>query len=158
MDLILKRIDKGGNWYDLFAKLELTAEEEVIIQKTDPANTLIMEGDTANAGQLWFWSVIMGAFLALILAIIGVAAVAPGIVVVPIAILAWFPLSKVVYNQFRKDVYVQDLLTGRTIRCKNLQELAENEHKLTENAKKLGKLVDSANTPTLTDEQRIRLN
>ena len=45
MELLLKRKEIGRNKYDLFAKLELTPEEEARMRKADTRNTYVWEPD-----------------------------------------------------------------------------------------------------------------
>ena len=73
-------------------------------------------------------------------------------------LFAWFPLSKLAYSQLRSDVTVQDLITGRSIKCKNLQILAHYENTITEEAKKIGQFIEYEKSPTTSDIKTIDLN
>ena len=45
----------------------------------------------------------------------------------PLALIAFFPLRKWLANQSREGITIADLLTGRTIRCKSMDELYVKE-------------------------------
>ena len=140
MELLLKREEKPrplGRRYDLCAKLELKPEELAHVRKTNPSKTIILKDDPAKGQTSWRWCLIPGAIMASIIALFFGYITSPYILILwlPIAAILWVPCTKVIYNQFRKFVTVGDLLTGRTIHCKSLDELYAKEQELSENVK-----------------------
>ena len=57
MELLLKRNEIGCHKYDLFAKLELTSEEQTRLRKADTKNTYVWEPDLLLTVRL-FWELI----------------------------------------------------------------------------------------------------
>ena len=128
MELLLKRNEKPstfGTRYDLFAKLELKQEELSHIRKTRPEKVIIMEDDPAKVRSRWRWCLIPGALAAILIAVIIGLILGPYILILwlPISAILWLPCTKIIYNQVRPFVTIADLITGRTIRCKSLDDL-----------------------------------
>src|SRR5688572_2289711 len=122
MELLLKRNEIGRNKYDLFAKLELTPEEEVRLRKADTKNTYVWQPDLLSGVKEGSGSRLKGAGLAILLGIIAGVTI-HHLMFWIVAFISWFPLSKLVFTQTRKGITVADLITGRTLRCRSLDEL-----------------------------------
>jgi hypothetical protein len=60
-----------------------------------------------------------------------------------------------VFNQSRKGISVADLITGRTIRCKSLDELYVKENAIRENTQKYCNALEEMHA--LGNVQRIQL-
>src|SRR4030095_10305555 len=132
MDLLLKRNEVSGalgTRYDLFAKLDLKQEELSHIRKTRPEKVVIMDDDPAKARSRWRWCLIPGAISAIIAAFLLGSIFGAYVLILwlPIAAILWFPFTKLIFNQVRPFVTVADLITGRTIRCKSLDDLYAKE-------------------------------
>jgi hypothetical protein len=155
MDLLLKRNEIGRNKYDLFAKLELTPEEEARLRKADTKNTYVWEPDLISGMKEGRGSHLKGAGLAILLGIV-VSIVTNILWFWPVALISWIPLSKLVFNQSRKGISVADLITGRTIRCKSLDELYVKEQAIRDNTQKYCNALEAMHD--LGDVQRIKLN
>jgi len=162
MELLLKREEKPGalgRRYDLFAKLELTPEELAHVRKTKPEKTIILKDDPRKGQTSWRLCMIPGAILAMVVAAVllvlffGLPYV---MATVPVAAILWLPCTKLIYNQFRQFVTVGDLITGRTIHCKSLDELYAKEQELSENVKQHMNYL--AEMSSLGNTQRIKLN
>jgi hypothetical protein len=132
MDLLLKRNEVSatlGTRYDLFAKLDLKAQELSHIRKTRPEKIVIMDDDPAKARSRWRWCLIPGAIAAIIVTAILGLLFSKYILFfwLPISAILWMPCTKLIFNQVRPFVTVADLITGRTIRCKSLDDLYAKE-------------------------------
>jgi hypothetical protein len=160
MELLLKRDEKAGTFgarYDLFAKLELQPEEEARLRKASPEKVIIMKDDPAKGNSRWRWCLIPGAIAALIFTLLLGLLFGPTfqIFTIPLAAILWLPATKIIFNQVRPFVTVADLLTGRTIHCKNLDELYEKEHEIGENTRKYTQGLEAMHS--LGNERRINL-
>jgi hypothetical protein len=134
MELLLKRNEKSGVFstrYDLFAKLELEPEELARVRKAQPDKTLLWKDDGRQSQVRWRLCLIPG----------GIAAIALGMITayfvhmllgLPVMVIAWIPLTKLFFNQVRPAVTVADLITGRTIHCKTLDEMYMKEQEIKE--------------------------
>jgi hypothetical protein len=152
MELLLKRKEIGRNKYDLFAKLELKPEEEARLRKADTKNTYVWQPDVISGMKEGRGSRLKGAGLAILLGLIA-AVIIHGLLFLPVAFISWFPLSKLVFNQTREGITVADLMTGRTIRCKSLDELYVKEIAITDNTQKYWNALEQMHA--LDNERRI---
>jgi hypothetical protein len=156
MELLLKRNEKPGVFgtrYDLFAKLELQPEEAALIRKATPEKTFLWQPDPVSVQRQWRRCLIPGGFLAFITGLL--AAIFHPILFVPVAAIAWIPLTKLVFNQRREGITVSDLMTGRTIHCQRMDELLVKENEIREKARKYCQNIVGAYS--LGNEQRIDL-
>jgi hypothetical protein len=134
MELLLKRNEKPGAFgtrYDLFAKLELTQEELSRIRKAKPEKTQIIEDEYGRNNLRWRLMLIPAGIAALIAAAIAATVIHP-ILGLPVALFTWLPFRKLFFNQVTGNVTVADILTGRTIHCKSLDELYVKENEIKE--------------------------
>jgi len=143
MELLLKRGETKKalrrTKYELFAKLELTPEEQILIKKAQTDKTLLTESDQTTTTRQWRKSLLGGAVLAIILGLI-VGAFMGLLWFWLVAPLAWLPLSKLVFNQIREAITVKDLLTGRTIRSHHMGSCTSNERIIGEAHHRVGYL------------------
>lgn len=156
MELLLKRNEKPGVFgarYDLFAKLDLKPEEAALIRKATPEKAFLWQPDPVSVQQQWRRCLIPGGVLAFIAGLI--AAIIHPILFVLVAGIAWIPLTKLIFNQRREGITVSDLMTGRTIHCKSLDELLVKENDIREKAKNYCQNIIGAYS--LGNEQRIDL-
>jgi hypothetical protein len=154
MDLLLKRNEIGRNKYDLFAKLELTPEEEARLRKADTKNTYVWEPDFISGMKEGRGSRLKGAGLAILLGFVVSIVTLNLFLFWPVALISWLPLSKLVFNQSRKGISVADLITGRTIRCKSLDELYVKEQAIRDNTQKYCNALEEMHA--LGNVQRIQ--
>ena len=154
MELLLKRNEIGRHKYDLFAKLELTPEEEARLRKADTKSVYVWEPDLLSGMKEGRSSRLKGAVLAILLGLI-VAVIIQGLLFLPVALISWFPLSKLAFNQTRKGISVADLITGRTIRCKSLDELYVKENAIRGNTQKYCNALEEMHA--LDNVQKIQL-
>jgi hypothetical protein len=161
MELLLKREEKPGTFgtrYNLFAKLELDSQELTHVKKTRPERVWVMEDDPDKVKSRWRLCLIPGAIAASIISLLIGYITSPYILVLwlPIAAILWFPVTKIIYNQVRPYVTLADLITGRTLHCKSLDDLYLKENHIKDNVQKhMGSLKDM---DSLGNVQRIPLN
>ena len=161
MDLLLKRNEVLGTLrkrYELFAKLDLKPDELSHIRKTRPEKVIIMENDPDKARSRWRWCLIPGAIAAMIVsALIGLP-FGPYIMILwlPLSAILWFPFTKLIFNQVRPFVTIADLITGRNIKCKSLDDLYAKENEISQKVQKHMSALADMNA--LGSEQRIKLN
>jgi|RhiMetStandDraft_4_1073278.scaffolds.fasta_scaffold111117_2 hypothetical protein len=162
MDLLLKREEKPGGLgrrYDLFAKLELQPEEMTLLRKASPQKVIVLEDDPAKAQTRWRLCLIPGALLACIVAavLLSVLFGLPYVMATaPVAAILWIPCTKLIFNQFRPYVSVADLITGRTIHCKSLDELLVKEEDIREKSRRYVSNLSAYHS--LGDVQQIKFN
>ena len=158
MELLLKRNEKPGalgTRYDLFAKLELKPEELARIRKAKPDKTLIVEDEFGRNSFKWKLMLIPAGIGAIILGIIAFSMIHPALGL-PVMIIALFGLRKLFFNQTTGNVTVADILTGRTIHCKSLDELYAKENDIKEKISKYCQYMEGMSS--LGAEQRIDLS
>ena len=155
MELLLKRNEIARNKYDLFAKLELAPEEAARLRKAETNNVYVWQPDLVSGMKEGRGSRLRGAGLAILLGIIVSIVTSNSILFWPVALISWFPLSKLVFTQTRKGITVADVITGRTIRCKSLDELYVKENAIKENTQKYCNAIEEMHS--LGDMQRIQL-
>jgi hypothetical protein len=158
MELLLKRGETknsfGQTKYELFAKLEPTPEEEILLKKAKTATTYLAEIDQATITRLWRKAQLIGAILAIIAGII-IGAVTHLMLFWLVTPLAWLVLRKVVFNHIREDFSVKDLLTGHTLRSNSMETIVNAEQELRKNAVDYNKYLHAMEIPA--EPQRIRL-
>jgi len=155
MELLLKRNEIARNKYDLFAKLELTPEEAARLRKAETNNVYVWQPDLESGMKEGRGSRLKGAGLAILLGIIVTIVTMNPFMFWLVALISWFPLSKIVFTQTRKGITVADLITGRTIRCNSLDELYVKENAIKETTQKYCNAIEEMHA--LGDEQRIQL-
>jgi hypothetical protein len=154
MELLLKRNEIGRNKYDLFAKLELTPEEAARLRKAETSKVYVWQPDLVSGMKEGRGSRLKGAGLAFILGIIAAVTI-HHLMFWLVALISWYPLSKLVFTQSRKGITVADLITGRTIHCSSLDELYMKENAIKENTQNYCNAIE--NMHALGDIQRIQL-
>jgi hypothetical protein len=158
MELLLKRNETPGAFgtkYDLFAKLELSAEELTRIRKAKPDKTQIIEDDYGRNNMKWRLMLVPAAIGAIILSAITAFVLHP-ILALPVFVIALFVLRKMFFNQSTGNVTVADIITGRTIHCKSLDELFAKENEIKEKIANYCKYMEGMHS--LGDTQRIDLS
>ena len=154
MELLLKRDEMGRGKYDLFAKLELDPEEEARIRKAAPEKLYVWQPDVVSGYKEGRGSRLKGAGLAILLGIF-VASIAGFLWFWPVALIAWLPLSKLVFTQSRQGITIADLITGRTIRCKSMDELYVKENAIKDVTQKYCNALEQMHA--LGNVQKIQL-
>jgi hypothetical protein len=165
MELLLKRNEKPGTFgtrYDLFAKLELNPEELSRFRKAQPDKTYIVEEEYGKNNFRWRLTLIPAAVAAFVFAVLlcGLLAlvISPFFIffVLPVALFSWIPINKLFFKQVSGNVSVGDIITGRTIHCKSLDELLVKENDIRENIKRYCNNLEALHS--FGDVQRIKLD
>ena len=158
MELLLKRDEKQvafGTRYDLFAKLELNEDELALIRKSKPDKATIIEDEYGRNNFRWLLMLIPA----------GIAAIITGVIVmvfinnflgVLVILFTWLPFRKLLFNQVSGNVTVGDIITGRTIHCKSLEEMLIKEDEIREKIKRYCNNLEALHS--FGNEQRIDLN
>jgi hypothetical protein len=158
MELLLKRNEKAGalgRRYDLFAKLELKPEELNRILKAKPDKTLIVEDQYERNNFKWRLMLIPAGILALMLGYVTFFWIHP-IVGFLLMVFTWLPFRQLMFNQTTGNVSVADILTGRTIHCKSIDELYEKENEIKDKLSNYCQYIEGM--ASLGNEQRIDLS
>ena len=74
----------------------------------------------------------------------------------PVIIITWFALRRFLFKQVSGNVTVGDIITGRTIHCKSLDELLVKEEDIRKKIIRYCKNLEAMQS--LGDVQRIDLN
>jgi hypothetical protein len=74
----------------------------------------------------------------------------------PVLLIAWLPIRNLLFNQVSGNVTVGDIITGRTIHCKSLDELLVKEDDIREKIIRYCKNLKDMHD--LGNEQRIKLD
>jgi hypothetical protein len=157
MELLLKRNETPGTFgtrYDLFAKLELNPEELAFIRKATPNKTYIVEDEYERNNFRWMLMLIPSGIAALIAGLI--ASYFSLFLGLPVIIITWFALRRFLFKQVSGNVTVGDIITGRTIHCKSLDELLVKEEDIRKKIIRYCKNLEVMHS--LGNEQRIDLN
>jgi hypothetical protein len=134
MELLLKREEKSGVFstsYDLFAKLELKPEEQKLMWKAKPELIPIIEDEYRRNNTRWRLMLIPAGMAAIVVAAI-VSMITDFILFLPVALISWLPLRKLLFKQVTGNVTAADIIAGRTIHCKSLDELLVKEQQIKE--------------------------
>jgi hypothetical protein len=160
MELLLKRNEKPGTLgtrYELFAKLELKPEELFRIRKAKPDKTYVWLPDEQAQFREGRASRIKGLVAAIFAGLVAVIASGGNPmwfwIVAP---LCFYPFSKLLYNSSRQGITVADVITGRTISCKSIDELYEKEQSIKEKIANYCEYMEGMSS--LGNEQRIDLS
>jgi hypothetical protein len=158
MELLLKRNENPGTFgtrYDLFAKLELKPEELALLRKATPDKTYIVEDEYGKNNFRWRLMLIPAILVGLIVGILAMVFIHP-LIGLPIAIITCIALQRLFFNQVSGNVTVGDIIRGRTIHCKSLDELLVKEEEIREKIIRYCKNLEARHS--LGDVQRIDLN
>ena len=158
MELLLKRNEKPGTFgtrYDLFAKLELKPEELALLRKATPDKTYIVEDEYGKNNFRWRLMLIPAILVGLFVGILSMFFINV-FLGLPIAIITCIALQRLFFNQVSGNVTVGDIIRGRTIHCKSLDELLVKEEEIREKIIRYCKNLEAMHS--LGDVQRIDLN
>jgi hypothetical protein len=145
MQLLLKRSQKEDVLkrikFDLWAKFELTAEEQALIDKYQVSNAILDEGSTRrDVMRALKYAAGLGLLALLLMGVMRVS-LGPGLMV-----LGFAALTYAIYQQIREQIRVSDILTGRTFVCRSVVTLMGKERTLTEMAVVFRRFLEAMKT------------
>ena len=158
MELLLKRNENPGTFgtrYDLFAKLELNPDELALLRKATPNKIYIVEDEEGRNNFRWRLMLIPAILVGLFVGILSMVFINV-FLGLPIAIITCIALQRLFFNQVSGNVTVGDIIRGRTIHCKSLDELLVKEEEIREKIIRYCKNLEAMHS--LGNEQRIDLN
>jgi hypothetical protein len=123
------------------------------MRKAQPDKYLLWKDDGQSQIR-WRLCLIPGAISAIILGMIAAATIHMA-VGLPVMIFGWFPLTKLFFNQVRPYVSIADLINGRTIHSKTLDEMYAKEADITEKVRIYCNNLEGMHN--LSNEQRIQM-
>ena len=126
-----------------------------MIRKATPNKTYIIEDEYGRNSFRWMLMLIPAGFAALIAAGIVAYFISP-FLGLPVALFTWLPLRRLFFNQVSGNVTVGDIITGRTIHCKSLDELLVKEEEIREKITRYCNNLEALHS--LGNVQRINLN
>ena len=105
--------------FQLWAKFDLTPEEQSLVEKYQADNAVVSGGDPLTARRNWhralFWGAILGFLLGYIyLAVVGLWGVLP-FTLIAIGASIYF-----IHHQIREVIFVSDIINGRFFTCEKL--------------------------------------
>ncbi|MDQ3960186.1 MAG: hypothetical protein M3255_07895 [Pseudomonadota bacterium] len=121
--------------FDLWAKFEVNLEEEALIDKYHVRKHILVEGKPL---QRWF-----AAILGIIIAGVIAAIVHSYIGIQLITLLVFVGSAFLLYQQFREEVRVSDILDGRHFACRSVVKLMAQEEEVTEMANAFRHLLEA---------------
>jgi hypothetical protein len=121
--------------FDLWAKFELTLEEEALIDKYRVRKHILVEGKPL---QRWkaaiFGIIIAGVIAAIVHNFLGAQL---------ITLLVFVGSAFLLYHQFREEIRVSDILDGRHFACRSVVKLMAQEQEVTEMAHAFRHLLEA---------------
>jgi hypothetical protein len=145
MTLLFKRNQKMGLFrrvkFQLWAKFDLTPEEQSLIDQYQADNAVVSLGDPLTAVRNWRRAVIGGAILGILIGFIYVAVVGlwGALLFTLIAIGAGIYL---IHHQIREVIFVSDIINGRLFTCDSVITLIEKENLLFDTAGKFLRFIE----------------
>jgi len=144
MQLHLKRnktkSSLGATRYDLFAQLELTPEEQERVKMSKPQGMFLWEDDGRASTTHWRLCLIPGGMVACIAGAISAYLFHP-VLAFFVILFSWIPFTKLIFNQVRPSISVADIITGRTLHCKSMEELYVKENAIREKLKNFNNYI-----------------
>jgi hypothetical protein len=129
MQLLLKRgqcdTSPGFIQFDLWAKFELTSDEDALVKKYRVRNAILSEGDARRDINR---AIRFAALPALLVAVIYPFFVSVSLTAdLFLGIAVFIILAYGIYQQIREEIRVSDIIDGRTFKCKSVVTLIEKE-------------------------------
>ena len=167
MELLLQRSQKervSRPRFELWAKFDLDANENALIDKYKPQSALLSEDEPASRARKWRRSVITGGILSMVVCLIiaylslyrpALGGINPFLLFQPfdnipmwigLLLLGWFVFTSWVFAHIREDIIVADILRGRSFRCKSIVILLEKEDLLKKRAQEFRQFLEAMKT------------
>jgi hypothetical protein len=145
MTLLFKRNQKmvlmGRIKFQLWAKFDLTPEEQSLIDKYQADKAVVSFGDPKTAIRNWRIALIGGVILGMFI----------GLIYVVVIGLEWsFPFTLIaiaasiyfIHHQIREVIFVSDIISGRHFTCDSVMTLIEKENLLFDTAGKFVRFLE----------------
>ena len=139
MTLLFKRNQKkalmGRIKFQLWAKFDLTPEEQTLIDKYQADKAVVSVGDPVTAIRNWRRALIWGAILGILIGFISIFVVGMG-GALPFTFIAICACIYFIHHQIREVIFVSDIINGRFFTCDSVITLIEKENLLFDTAGK----------------------
>jgi len=145
MTLLFKRNQKmvmmGRIKFQLWAKFDLTPEEQSLIDKYQADTAVVSVGDPLTARRNWHRAIMWGAILGFLLGfiylfVIGIRGSLP-FTIIAIGACIYF-----IHHQTREVIFVSDIIKGRFFTCDSVITLIEKENLLFDTAGKFLRFIE----------------
>ena len=113
----------GGVMFTLWAKTELSQEEQHLVQQYNFENALLVLDDPIEAIKKAFRSALVFSVPIWVLLFF----LFDWYVTTTLTLIALIVITVLYYNELREHIYVRDLLNGRKFRCYSIIELVKKE-------------------------------
>lgn len=130
----------GGVVFSLWAKIDLSQEEQYLFNRYRFRDALLVEGDPF----LIFKKAVRSAGLLSVPVFVALCYLFSIDIAVVVVTLLFTALTFAYYDQLREHIYVRDLINGRTFRCFSVVELIEKESYLLDVCGYLRQVLESA--------------
>lgn len=146
MQLLLSRKQSphwmGGVKFDLWARFELTEEEDALIKKYQVRNAIVSLGNTRRDMRI-------AALCALPIPVIVYlifGGIYGGAGVLFLALLFYAVAAYAIYNQIREQIKISDIIEGRDFACRSVLMLLEKEEMLLDMAVRFRRFLEYMKT------------
>jgi hypothetical protein len=145
MQLLLSRKQSphwmGGMQFSLWARFELTEEEDALIKKYQVRNAIISLGNTRRDMRLAALYALPVFFIVYL-----VFSGARGFLGLFLALLSYGIAVWVIYNQIREQIKISDIVEGRDFACRSVLTLLEKEEMLLDMAVRFRRFLEYMKT------------
>jgi hypothetical protein len=165
MQLLLKRsqYDTGAGRinFTLWAKFQLTKEEEELVVHYRVRMAVLSPGDPRrDLNRAMKYAALPALLVPILLSFLqpflgfGMASITTSL---SAGIIAFIVLTYLIYQQIREEIRVDDILAGRSFKCKSVLTLIEKERTITEMAVIFRHLLEAMKTWGGTEALEIEL-
>ncbi len=144
MQLLLRRSQKEGALgikFDLWAKFEVTEEEQELLSKYRVHHAILSEGDPPHDLKR---AAKYAAGLGLLVYLLAFIFLARGALL--LGVLAFAAATYFIYQQMREEIRVSDILDGRTFACRSVVTLMQKEATVSEMAVVFRRFLEAMKT------------
>jgi hypothetical protein len=146
MQLLLSRKQSphwtGGVQFSLWARFELTEEEDALIKKYQVRNAIVSLGNTRRDMRI---AALCALPIPLIVYLI-FGGIYGGAGVLFLALLSYAVTAYAIYNQIREQIKISDIIEGRDFACRSVLMLLEKEEMLLDMAVRFRRFLEYMKT------------
>jgi hypothetical protein len=132
----------GGVQFSLWARFELTDEEEALIKKYQVRNAIITLGNTRRDIRL----AALCALPIILIVYLVFSGIYGGAGVMLLALLFYAVAAYAIYNQIREQIKISDIIEGRDFACRSVLLLLEKEEMLLDTAVRFRRFLEYMKT------------